>query len=269
MVALGALPPLLHHTAALGTLTQACVCFLLPALYHIGEQFFLCLLLIFRFLLLACHLILVRGIGSDTGGSIRLPAAYCGIVGLKPTYGRVSRYGLIAYASSLDCPAVCARTVADATHILQAIEGQDRFDATSVPRLPATQTPPSLPVTLPVTHTGPSVGKGAGTSGGVAQAQAMAREAVAAARPLAGLVVGIPHEYYVKELAPDMVRAWHDGIEWMRAAGAKIVWVSLPLTKLALPTYYIIAPAEASSNLARYDGVRFGTQFCYCSVSTY
>jgi aspartyl-tRNA(Asn)/glutamyl-tRNA(Gln) amidotransferase subunit A len=160
--------------------------------------------------------------GTDTGGSIRQPAAFCGIVGMKPTYGRCSRWGVVAFASSLDQPGPFARTVEDAALMLQAMSGHDPRDSTSAP--------------LPVPDF-----------------------AGAARNPdVKGLKVGIPKEYRVDGTAPEIVALWERGIEMMKAAGASIVEVSLPHTKYALPAYYIVAPAECSSNLARYDGVRYG-----------
>jgi aspartyl-tRNA(Asn)/glutamyl-tRNA(Gln) amidotransferase subunit A len=160
--------------------------------------------------------------GTDTGGSIRQPASYCGIVGLKPTYGRCSRWGVVAFASSLDQPGPFARTVEDAAILLQAMAGHDPKDSTSAP----------LP--LP--------------------------DFVAAARrpDIKGLRVGIPKEYRVDGTSPEIVALWEKGSELMKEAGATTVEVSLPHTKYALPAYYIVAPAECSSNLARYDGVRYG-----------
>lgn len=160
--------------------------------------------------------------GTDTGGSIRQPASFCGIVGMKPTYGRCSRWGVVAFASSLDQPGPFARTVEDTALLLQAMAGHDPKDSTSAP----------LP--LP--------------------------DFVAAARnpDIKGMKVGIPKEYRVDGTSPEIVALWDKGIEMMKAAGAAIVEVSLPHTKYALPAYYIVAPAECSSNLARYDGVRFG-----------
>src|SRR5436190_4399785 len=160
--------------------------------------------------------------GTDTGGSIRQPASFCGIVGLKPTYGRCSRWGVVAFASSLDQPGPLARTVEDAAILLQAMSGHDLKDSTSAP--------------LPV----PDL-------------------AAAARNPdIRGLRIGIPKEYRVEGTAPEIVALWDKGVEMMKAAGATTVEVSLPHTKYALPAYYIVAPAEASSNLARYDGVRYG-----------
>src|ERR1700751_1266220 len=159
--------------------------------------------------------------GTDTGGSIRQPASFCGIVGLKPTYGRCSRRGVGAYASSLDHPGPMTRTVRDAAIMLRAMAGHDPRDATSAP-LPV----PDFEAAL----TG----------------------------DIRGLRVGIPREYRVDGMPSEIERLWQRGIEWLRAAGAEPVEISLPMTKYALPAYYIIAPAEASSNLARYDGVRFG-----------
>ncbi|KAL0589635.1 hypothetical protein ABG067_002184 [Albugo candida] len=158
-------------------------------------------------------------LGSDTGGSVRQPAAYCGIVGLKPSYGRVSRYGLISYASSLDTVGILAKTVGDAAVMLEAIEGPDGKDSTAL------QTDTSLDWSND---------------------------------KWSDLIVGIPAEYHVTELSPEIIDVWNQGVEWIRRAGAKVVEVSLPTTKLCLPSYYILACAEASSNLSRYDGVRFG-----------
>ncbi len=167
-------------------------------------------------------------LGSETGGSVRQPAAFCGIVGIKPTYGRVSRYGLVAYASSLDNVGVFGATVAEAALGLEVIAGHDRFDATSAD--------------VPVPD--------------LAAATHVADEA----RPLAGLVVGRPVEYFPASLDPRIADRCHAALEHLRALGAEIRDVSLPSTDLAIPVYYIIAPAEASSNLARYDGVRYGVR---------
>jgi aspartyl-tRNA(Asn)/glutamyl-tRNA(Gln) amidotransferase subunit A len=159
--------------------------------------------------------------GTDTGGSIRQPAAVTGTVGLKPTYGRCSRWGIVAFASSLDQAGPMTRTVRDAAIMLKAMASVDLKDSTSV----------DLPV--------PDYE--AGLESGVK-----------------GLRVGIPKEYRVDGAPPEIDALWSKGAEWLKAQGAEIVEVSLPHTKYALPTYYIVAPAEASSNLARYDGVRFG-----------
>ena len=160
--------------------------------------------------------------GTDTGGSIRQPAAFTGIVGLKPTYGRCSRWGVVAFASSLDQPGPFARTVEDAALLLQAMAGHDPKDSTSAP------------------HAVPDF-------------------AAAARNPdIKGLRVGIPKEYRVDGTSPEIEALWVRGMEMLKAAGAVPVEVSLPHTKYALPAYYIVAPAECSSNLARYDGVRFG-----------
>jgi aspartyl-tRNA(Asn)/glutamyl-tRNA(Gln) amidotransferase subunit A len=159
--------------------------------------------------------------GTDTGGSIRQPAAVAGIVGLKPTYGRCSRYGIVAFASSLDQAGPMTKTVRDAAILLGAMASVDPKDSTSV----------DVPV--------PDYE--AGLESGVR-----------------GLRVGIPKEYRIDGMAPEIEALWSNGVEWLKAQGAEIVDVSLPHTKYALPTYYIVAPAEASSNLARYDGVRFG-----------
>jgi aspartyl-tRNA(Asn)/glutamyl-tRNA(Gln) amidotransferase subunit A len=159
--------------------------------------------------------------GTDTGGSIRQPASFCGIVGLKPTYGRCSRWGVIAYASSLDHPGPMGRTVRDVAILLQAIAGHDPKDSTSAP--------------VPVPD-----------------------YEAALTGDIRGLRVGVPREYRHEGMRIEMEIAWNDAWEWLRTAGAEPVEISLPLTKYALPAYYVIAPAEASSNLARYDGVRFG-----------
>lgn len=160
-------------------------------------------------------------LGSETGGSVRQPAAFCGITGIKPTYGRVSRYGLVAFASSLDHVGVFGRTVDDAALGLQAIAGADPRDATSV----------AAPV--------PDYRAAAGLA-------------------LDGLVIGRPREYFPASLDPRVADACARALEALRAAGATVRDVSLPHTDLAIPAYYIVAPAEASSNLARFDGVRYG-----------
>jgi aspartyl-tRNA(Asn)/glutamyl-tRNA(Gln) amidotransferase subunit A len=159
--------------------------------------------------------------GTDTGGSIRQPAAFVGIAGVKPTYGRCSRWGIVAFASSLDQAGPMARDVRDCAILLEAMAGFDPKDSTSL----------DLPV-----------------PGWEASLSADIR----------GMRIGIPGEYRIDGVPDEIDRVWERGIEWMRDAGAEIVEVSLPHTKYALPTYYIIAPAEASSNLARYDGVRYG-----------
>ncbi len=159
--------------------------------------------------------------GTDTGGSIRQPAAFTGIVGIKPTYGRCSRWGIVAYASSLDQAGPFARTVRDAAILLTSMSGHDPKDTTSVD--------------MPVPDYEAAVGKS-----------------------IKGMKIGIPKEYRVDGMAAEIDRLWVAGAEWLKAAGAEMVEVSLPNTKYALPAYYIVAPAEASSNLARYDGVRYG-----------
>jgi len=159
--------------------------------------------------------------GTDTGGSIRQPAAFTGISGIKPTYGRCSRWGTIAFASSLDQAGPMARDVRDCAIMLGAMAGFDRKDATS------------LQLNVPAWEAGLSAN-------------------------LTGKRIGIPREYRVDGMPAEIEALWQQGIDWLRDAGAEIVEVSLPHTKYALPAYYIIAPAEASSNLARYDGVRYG-----------
>ncbi|WP_233140291.1 Asp-tRNA(Asn)/Glu-tRNA(Gln) amidotransferase subunit GatA [Acetobacter sp. DsW_063] len=159
--------------------------------------------------------------GTDTGGSIRQPAAYCGIVGLKPTYGRCSRWGTIAFASSLDQAGPMTRTVEDAAIMLAAMAGHDVKDSTSAD------------IAVPDYR-------------------------AACGRSLKGLRVGVPAEYRAPGMSAELQAVWDRGVAMLREAGCEIVDVSLPHTKYGLATYYIIAPAEASSNLARYDGVRFG-----------
>jgi aspartyl-tRNA(Asn)/glutamyl-tRNA(Gln) amidotransferase subunit A len=158
---------------------------------------------------------------TDTGGSIRQPAAFTGTVGIKPTYGRCSRWGIVAFASSLDQAGPIAKTVEDAAILLTSMAGHDPKDSTSLP----VETPDFASF----------VGK-----------------------PVRGLRIGVPREYRVDGMPAEIEKLWADGIAWLKDAGCEIVEVSLPHTKYALPAYYIVAPAEASSNLARYDGMRYG-----------
>ena len=160
-------------------------------------------------------------LGTDTGGSIRLPASFCGVVGVKPSYGRVSRYGVIAYASSLDQVGPVTRDVADAALLLGVIAGHDARDSTSSPR--------------------PAPDFAAGLQDGVR-----------------GLRVGLPREYFVEGMQPDVEAAVRGAVAGLQALGATVTPVSLPHTAYAIATYYLVATAEASSNLARYDGVRYG-----------
>ena len=163
----------------------------------------------------------VGATATDTGGSIRQPAAFCGVVGIKPTYGRCSRYGVVAFASSLDQAGPVARTVEDCAVLLGSMAGFDPRDSTSADR--------------PVPDF-----------------------AAACRRGVKGLRIGVPREYRSDDMPTEIEALWQQGLGWLRDAGATIVDVSLPHTKYGLATYYIVAPAEASSNLARYDGVRFG-----------
>jgi len=163
----------------------------------------------------------LAALGSDTGGSIRQPAAFCGVVGLKPTYGRVSRYGLVAFASSLDQIGPLTKTVSDAAVVLNIISGHDRKDSTSA----------EIPV--------PDF-----------------RESLT--RDVKGLKIGVPDEYFIEGLDPEVEKAVRDAIGEMERLGAEIRNVSLPHTGYAVATYYILATSEASSNLARYDGVKYG-----------
>ncbi len=163
----------------------------------------------------------LASLGSDTGGSIRQPASLCGVVGMKPTYGRVSRYGLVAFASSLDQVGPLTKDVADCALMMQTIAGHDQRDSTSVKR--------EVPSYSAALQDG-----------------------------MKGIRVGIPREYFSEGLHPDVDRVVRAGIDMLRDAGAEIVEVSLPHTEYCVAVYYLIAPAEASSNLARYDGVRYG-----------
>lgn len=159
-------------------------------------------------------------LGSETGGSVRQPASFCGIVGVKPSYGRVSRYGLVAFGSSLDCISVFGRTVDDTTRVLSVISGHDPLEATSMEQPPMAPEP-ALP-------------------------------------NLKGMTIGLPREYLPADLHPGVRAAMDRSIAALKGLGATVVDVSLPHSKYAVPTYYIVAPAEAAANLARYDGVRYG-----------
>ncbi|MDA8186695.1 MAG: Asp-tRNA(Asn)/Glu-tRNA(Gln) amidotransferase subunit GatA [Dehalococcoidales bacterium] len=163
----------------------------------------------------------IAALGSDTGGSVRLPAAFCGVVGLKPTYGRVSRYGLVAFASSLDQIGPLTKDVTDCALVMNAISGYDAMDATSLPDPVPDFTKALVP-------------------------------------DIKGLKVGVPKEYFVKGMQPEVETAVRKAIDKLAALGAQVGEVSLPHTRYALAAYYIIAPAEASANLARYDGVKYG-----------
>jgi aspartyl-tRNA(Asn)/glutamyl-tRNA(Gln) amidotransferase subunit A len=160
---------------------------------------------------------------TDTGGSIRQPASLTGTVGVKPTYGRCSRWGVVAFASSLDQAGPLAKTVEDAAILLGSMAGHDPKDSTSLP--------------FDVPDFASFVG-----------------------RSIKGLRIGVPREYRVDDMPPEIEALWSRGVEWLKDAGCEIVDVSLPHTRYALPAYYIIAPAEASSNLARYDGMRYGAR---------
>jgi aspartyl-tRNA(Asn)/glutamyl-tRNA(Gln) amidotransferase subunit A len=159
--------------------------------------------------------------GTDTGGSIRQPAAFTGIVGIKPTYGRCSRYGIVAFASSLDQAGPFARSVRDTAILMRSMAGHDPKDTTCAD--------------LPVPDYEAAIGKS-----------------------VKGMKIGIPREYRIDGTPPEIEKLWQQGADWLKAAGAQMIEVSLPHTRYALPAYYVVAPAEASSNLARYDGVRYG-----------
>ncbi|MDG1416182.1 MAG: Asp-tRNA(Asn)/Glu-tRNA(Gln) amidotransferase subunit GatA [Maricaulis sp.] len=161
--------------------------------------------------------------GTDTGGSIRQPASFTGTVGVKGTYGRTSRWGVVAFASSLDHPGPFGKTVKDSAMLLQAMSGHDPKDSTSLPN-------------------------------------AVPDFVAAVGKSVKGLRIGVPKEYRLDEMPEEIAKVWDQGVQWLKAAGCEIVDISLPHTKYALPAYYIVAPAEASSNLARYDGMRFGVR---------
>ena len=163
----------------------------------------------------------VWALGTDTGGSIRQPASFCGVVGMKPTYGRVSRYGLVAYASSLDQIGPITKDVTDCAHILNIIAGRDEMDSTS------------LDVQVP-------------------------DFTKALVQDVKGLKIGLPKEYFVKGMDPEVEAAVKNGVKELEKLGAEVVEISLPNTDYAISTYYLIAPAEAATNLARYDGVSYG-----------
>jgi aspartyl-tRNA(Asn)/glutamyl-tRNA(Gln) amidotransferase subunit A len=160
-------------------------------------------------------------LGTDTGGSVRQPASFCGVTGLKPTYGRVSRYGLIAYGSSLDSAGVLAHNVNDVETIFRLMAGFDERDATSI----------DTPVDIAVCHEGSEI---------------------------KGLRIGVPEEYFIEGIQPNVAKSVQEAIETFHQLGAEVIEISLPHTDYALPVYYLIAPAEASANLARFDGVRYG-----------
>ena len=160
-------------------------------------------------------------LGTDTGGSIRQPASFCGTVGIKPTYGRCSRWGVIAFASSLDQAGPITRSVKDSAVILQNMAGFDAMDSTSAD------------INVPDFVN-------------------------ACSKSIKGMKIGIPKEYRLDNLSNDVQNVWESGIKWLKDAGAEVIDVTLPHTKYALPTYYIVAPAEASANLSRYDGVKYG-----------
>jgi aspartyl-tRNA(Asn)/glutamyl-tRNA(Gln) amidotransferase subunit A len=163
----------------------------------------------------------VGTLGTDTGGSIRQPAAFCGVVGMLPTYSRVSRYGLIAFASSLDRIGPLTRTVRDTATMMQVIAGYDKMDATS-------------------------------------SRHAVPDYVAATKKPVAGLKIGVPEEYFGEGLSPEIRASVEKTIEDLKAQGCTVKKISLPHTKYAVPTYYVVATAEASANLARFDGVRYG-----------
>lgn len=171
-----------------------------------------------------CHFAL----GTDTGGSVRLPASYCGIIGFKPSYGLISRWGVIAYANSLDTVGILSREVWESKHIFQLLSHYDPKDPTSIPK-----------------HTRQVVG----------EALHHHRKAIDAKRSLR---IGVPAEYNLEELTPAVRAAWEQTLQHLQTEGCEIVDISLPNTRAALAAYYILAPAEASSNLARYDGLRYG-----------
>ena len=200
----------------------------------------------------------LAALGSDTGGSVRQPASLCGVVGIKPTYGRVSRYGLTAFASSLDQIGCLAKDVTDAAILLQAIAGHDPLDSTS---MDAAVPDYVAALGLARSETGQSGGvrlarSETGQSGGVGLARSETGQSGRV--ELHGLRVGVPREYFIDGMQPAVQQAVTAAIDTLAALGAQVQEISLPHTQYALPVYYLIAPAEASANLARYDGVRYG-----------
>ena len=177
-------------------------------------------------------------LGTDTGGSVRQPASFCGVTGLKPTYGRVSRYGLVAYGSSLDCVGALGRTSEDVATLFQIMAGRDPLDATTaevpVPKVDFAGVPPER-----------STGRSRSTQ---------SKDAA----PLSGLRIGVPQEYFVRGIQAEVEAGVRKAIGVLEGLGVEVHEISLPHTEYALPVYYIIAPAEASANLARYDGIRYG-----------
>jgi aspartyl-tRNA(Asn)/glutamyl-tRNA(Gln) amidotransferase subunit A len=172
----------------------------------------------------------VASIGTDTGGSIRQPASFCGIVGVKPTYGRVSRYGIVAYASSLDQAGPMTSSVADAAEILEVISGHDEHDSTTSQK--------SVPSLTKLNS-----------------------------KDLKGLKIGLIKEYETDALSAEVKKTVHSAIETVKSLGAEIIEIKIPLTQYAVPIYYLVAASEASSNLARYDGVRYGHRSDFHSLS--
>jgi aspartyl-tRNA(Asn)/glutamyl-tRNA(Gln) amidotransferase subunit A len=170
--------------------------------------------------------------GTDTGGSIRQPAAFCGLTGIKPSYGRVSRYGMIAYASSLDQAGPMGKSAEDCALVLSAMSSHDQRDSTSL--------------------------ADSGEDYGRYLNQSWQAENTNSAKPLAGLRIGLPKEFFAEGLASDVAKSVNEAAKTLESLGAKLVEVSLPKTKLSIPVYYVLAPAEASSNLSRFDGVRYG-----------
>jgi len=170
--------------------------------------------------------------GTDTGGSIRQPAAFCGLTGIKPTYGRVSRYGMIAYASSLDQAGPMGKSAEDCALLLSAMSSHDPRDSTSL--------------------------ADSGEDYGRYLNQAWQESNAHSEKPLAGLRIGLPKEFFAEGLASDVAQSVNEAAKALKNLGAKLVEVSLPKTKLSIPVYYVLAPAEASSNLSRFDGVRYG-----------
>jgi aspartyl-tRNA(Asn)/glutamyl-tRNA(Gln) amidotransferase subunit A len=188
----------------------------------------------------------ICALGSDTGGSVRQPASFCGVVGLKPTYGRVSRYGLVAMASSLDQIGPLAKTAEDAAIILSVVEGKDELDSTSAGK--------NIHYVALEERLGPLSAK--------------IGEASNLDRPLAGVKIGIPNEYFSEDIEPAVEKRVREAILTMEKLGASIDGVSLPHTDYALACYYIIAPSEISANLARYDGIKYGVSVVNSKQST-
>lgn len=217
----------------------------------------------------------LASIGSDTGGSVRHPASFCGVVGLKPSYGLVPRHGLLSYGSSLDCPGVIARNVLDAGIVLDALAGPDARDPTAIldgelyPK--ATADSGQAPLAEDMFSIGSISSRLLGVELSTvtrSQLSDLFEKYCANTPSLRGMNIGIPEEFSVEGLNPDVLNAWDETIRMLLDAGANVRTVSIPSLKLGLPCYYVLACAEASSNLSRYDGIRYGYRYQAITASS-